>query len=228
MAISVDKPTVGGSQDSWGTDLNAIIDTLVDTLNGTSGTVAPDLSTLTINGTDVTATSAELNTLDGVDTSGTGFGFVPAGGIIMWSGAIANIPAGWTLCDGIDHGATLVPDLRDRFIVGAGSDYVVGATGGYNTVALSEANMPAHSHPFSGTGSTTSTGNHNHTYLKAGPVGGGGYGDRYGSYLTSTYTGGSGAHNHNVSVSGTTSPKGSGTAHENRPPYYALAYIMKL
>ena len=42
------------------------MDTIVDAVNGTSGTTAPDLSTLTINGTDVTATAAELNILDGV------------------------------------------------------------------------------------------------------------------------------------------------------------------
>lgn len=66
MAISVTKPTVGGSEDTWGTTINTGLDTIVDALNGASGTVAPDLSTLTINGTDVTATAAEINTLDGV------------------------------------------------------------------------------------------------------------------------------------------------------------------
>lgn len=66
MTISVSKPTVGGSADTWGTTINTGLDTIVDALNGTSGTVAPDHSTLTINGTAVTATAAELNILDGV------------------------------------------------------------------------------------------------------------------------------------------------------------------
>lgn len=70
MAISITKPTVGGSQDTWGETLNTALDTIVDGVNGTSGTVAPNLSTLKINGTDVTATANELNVMDG-DTTAT-------------------------------------------------------------------------------------------------------------------------------------------------------------
>ena len=66
MAITITKPTVGGSEDTWGTTINTALDTVVDALNGTSGTVAPDHTVLTINGTDVTSTAAELNILDGV------------------------------------------------------------------------------------------------------------------------------------------------------------------
>lgn len=62
------------------------------------------------------------------------------GVICMWSGAIVDILAGWHLCDG----AQGTPDLRDRFIVGAGSSYNPGDTGGADS----------HSHSFTGDGHT--------------------------------------------------------------------------
>ena len=72
MAINITKPTVGGSEDTWGATINTALDTIVDGVNNNAdGTtaIAPDLSTLTINGTDVTATAAELNIMDGVTAS---------------------------------------------------------------------------------------------------------------------------------------------------------------
>lgn len=301
---------------------------------------------------------------------------LPAGVIVMWSGSIASIPAGWALC----NGAGGTPDLRDRFIVGAGSSYAVGNTGGANTVTLSTANIPSHTHSISGSGTTsgqsndhthggsgttsavnldhnhtgsgttsgfsndhthsgtTASENQNHTHVISGNTGGqsanhthgysgstSGVGDHAHSYTAGTYTsnvitfnndflttfsngttgagtGGAGAHSHTFSgttgtvssdhthainftsagisnnhqhafttggqsanhthtysfttsgmntntthshtysfttggvsaghthtfsFSGTSGAEGGGTAHENRPPYFALAYIMK-
>ena len=55
-------------------------------------------------------------------------GTVPVGGIIIWSGTVAAIPANWTLCDGTAG----TPDLRSRFVIGAGDSgatYEVGDNG---------------------------------------------------------------------------------------------------
>lgn len=84
---------------------------------------------------------------------------IPVGVITMWSGSIAAIPAGWALCNGTSG----TPDLRDRFVVGAGSSYAVGNTGGANTVTLDTTQIPSHTHTGSGT-----TGNNNVDHTHSG------------------------------------------------------------
>lgn len=54
--------------------------------------------------------------------------------IVLWGGAIVDIPAGWHLCDGSVIGGRTLPDLRDKFVVGAGDTYAVGDTGATNVV----------------------------------------------------------------------------------------------
>jgi len=65
---------------------------------------------------------------------------IPAGGIIMWSGSIGAIPTGYYLCNGSNG----TPDLRDRFVVGSGSTYAVGNTGGFtsNVAGSGGTNLP--------------------------------------------------------------------------------------
>ena len=68
MAITITKPTVGGSEGTWGSTINTGLTAIESTFNGSGtgkATVAHDLSTLTINGANVTSTAAELNLLDG-------------------------------------------------------------------------------------------------------------------------------------------------------------------
>lgn len=66
---------------------------------------------------------------------------VPSGGIIIWSGAIPNIPFGFVLCDG-NNGS---PDLRDKFVIGAGTTYTPGQTGG-NITHSHSFDTDGHSH----------------------------------------------------------------------------------
>ena len=78
---------------------------------------------------------------------------VPKGGIIIWSGSANDIPTGWVLCDGSNG----TPDLRDRFVLGAGNNYAVGAKAGEETHTLTIDEMPKHSHEYyTGKGETTS------------------------------------------------------------------------
>ena len=195
---------------------------------------------------------------------------IPSGIIAMWSGASNAIPTGWVLCNGQNG----TPDLRNRFIVGAGSSYSVGNTGGSDTVSLNTNQIPAHSHGFSLSAASAGAHTHSNTFsvrlsnLTCSSAGSHthtttayqhsytdnlGSQDLYGvsssSYqnapvnFTSSWAG---AHTHTISgsgslsgsissggdhthsVSGSISNSGGGQAHENRPPYYALCFIMKV
>jgi len=149
---------------------------------------------------------------------------VPPGAIIMWSGSINDIPVGWALCDGRNG----TPDLRDRFIVGAGGSYNVGDTGGANTVTLNTNQIPSHSHG-AGTLTTNTTGSHSHTYqhaLRHMQIRTEGGQTWVSGGIEGSQTNSDGDHKH--TISGSTSSTGGGQAHENRPPYYALCFIMKL
>lgn len=149
--------------------------------------------------------------------NGMSDGGVPSGCILMWSGSVETIPNGWQLCDGTNG----TPDLRNRFIVGAGNSYLPGNTGGEASVTLASSQIPPHSHSVS---LSISGGSHSHTKVSVGSVTVGGSGVHNVSCASYPSNGGSGS----ITVSGDTKNTGSGYAHENRPPYYALCFIMKL
>jgi microcystin-dependent protein len=284
-----------------------------DGSNGVQGSGIAPLTSPAFTGTPIAPTAAAGTNTTQVAT--TAFvttavaAALPTNSVIMWAGSILSIPSGWALCDGTGGR----PDLRDRFIVGAGSTYAIGATGGANTVTLTTDQIPSHTHTGSGTtasanidhthsgtsdntnishthtgsgttsavsndhshgfSATTSTaGSHQHgvtvdadSGASAGP-----YFKADGQAITTNFTNFAGDHAHTVSgttagqsanhthtysfttassdpvhshtfttgamsanashthtFSFTTAATGGGLAHENRPPYFALAFIIK-
>ena len=194
------------------------------------------------------------------------------GMIMMYNGSTA--PSGWAICNGQNG----TPDLRDRFIVGTGSSYNLGNTGGANSVTLTATQMPNHAHAFSGSASHSHTiNNHTHSFSGSnshrhgyafGTAQGTPIGNNYNSSgitnvtdrggITEQQQSGSpqypnhhgytaetgqttisisgntgnpsntGTNTQTVTISGNTNQQGGGASHENRPPYYALMFIMKL
>src|SRR6056297_3350468 len=91
----------------------------------------------------VTNNVASFNATGALQDSGSpSTALIPSGGIILWSGLLTSIPTGWSLCDGSNG----TPDLRNRFVVGAGDQYSRNDIGGSDTVQLTEGELPSHSH----------------------------------------------------------------------------------
>jgi hypothetical protein len=202
---------------------------------------------------------------------------IPVGLISLWYGAVEAVPGGWALCDGLNG----TPDLRDKFVMGAGLSYPVGGTGGAASVALTTDHLPSHAHTGTSDGVSAlhthsfsaQTGGHSNDHVHNGST------DLAGDHAHSeqgspsqktadgsvtcaiAYGGGpspvghdtavSGAHAHIINTNGvsadhthavsgatdaqgehthtfTTAAAGGGAAFGITPPYYALAYIMKL
>ena len=166
----------------------------------------PEKLTVTISATNYLTIypGAEIATMYFTSNISDG---VPSGGIIMWCGYDGQgIPDGWVLCNG-ENGT---PDLRDRFIVGSGNRYSIGNTGGEDRVTLSVDQIPRHKHD-AGTLAVEPA-------LVVNAVA------SIDTYNVADETDISS----NVRISGYTGFAGGSQSHENRPPYYALAFIMKL
>jgi hypothetical protein len=166
-----------------------------------SGTVSSNTITApTVNGTTINAGTLNATTVAASNYQlNFGNGPIPQGGIIMWSGAIADIPLGWTLCDGKPG----TPDLRDRFVIGSGPGFIGGTYGGSTTNSLGASNLPPHSHGYS-------KFKENSNDWKGG-----------GNSSPGDGTGG------NISASTDNGP-GFSAPFSIVPPYYAIAFIMKL
>ena len=127
-----------------------------------------------------------------------GAGIFVSGMIVLWSGAADAIPTGFVLCDGNNS----TPNLSGRFVVGydaSNSDYDVNDTGGSESVTLTVNQIPAHTHNIN-------------LAVRA-----------FYQEPRNFGVGTDGSANNSEDTGST----GGGQSHENRPPYYALCYIMK-
>ncbi|NTW76581.1 MAG: hypothetical protein HGB33_02160 [Syntrophaceae bacterium] len=162
----------------------------------------------------------------------TGIGMVPPGAIVMFYGDIKNsfdeegkgrkktAYEGWQLCNGKNNS----PDLRDRFVAAAGNIYKMGETGGLDSVSLTANQMPSHNHGGVIEGATGPS----QTLM---PIVIGNVARQAGFVTATTPASGpnmtaSPPHNHKISIE--IKSDGKGEAHENRPPFFALAFIMRL
>jgi len=174
------------------------------------------IATVTENGLNVTGVCTATS-FDGDGSLITNIGgTIPSGGIILWSGAANAIPTGWYLCDGQNS----TPDLRNRFVVGAGDAYAVDATGGsadatlvshtHGSGNLGTGNAGSHSHSgntnntgdHSHSGNTNNTGDHAHRWGTDDADGAGGTGnpDANGGQTWRAWTDTQGAHSHNINT----------------------------
>jgi microcystin-dependent protein len=177
---------------------------------------------------------------------------LPVGAIIMFNGKADKLPQGWAICDG-DNGT---PNLISRFIVGAkqnadSEDYRLGEIGGKIFVTLNTKEIPSHNH----TGTTAKAGSHDHAgYAKQDGshthdirryafsnsskdhLSWGGPKEIIDDWAGNAVTESGGTHGHDLIINNngehdhtlTISNAGGGESHENRPPFYALYFIMKI
>lgn len=169
-------------------------------------------------------TGFDADTLDGNHFSDMVASVMPIGAIMVWSGTDANVPSGWGICSGATYGSITSPDLRDKFVIGAGDTYAVNATGGafstaitgsftVNSHTITSDELPYHTHSFTD------------RYARVGVTWGAYFANAAVGDLTyrTTYTGYSGSgggHDHtgnSITLNNLTCT----------PKYYSLYYIIK-
>lgn len=226
--LQIESTTQGFLMPVYGTSYNSATKSRASTVPAEAGMMFYDQ-----NGQNIMLYDASTNV-----NSWKALGFFPIGGIVMWAGTTP--PAGWVLCDGSNG----TPDLRGRFVVGFQStdvDYnTIGKTGGASAVILNANQLPSHSHTVNDPRhSHTATLSHTHSYAvtefsSTSPanakrnVGGGGSPSGSLEVTTSQSSFNATLTVAGVSVGASVGSTGGGQPHPNLPPYYVLAFIMRV
>lgn len=193
-----------------GSEFDTEFNNLVTAVASKANTLSPTLTGIPTAPTAAAGTSSLQLASTAFVTIAAAAAF-PAGGIIMWSGAVSAIPLGWLLCDGTSS----TPNLKNRFVIGAGDTYAVAATGG-------SADAVVVSHTHTATSTVTDPG-HLHSSANEAPGNAAADGAGYKKALN----GSTGTATTGITVATTNASTGVSGTNANLPPYYALAYIMK-
>lgn len=201
--------------------------------NATSGNSTFTIGTTNVSGTTVAVAQGQTeivysDKLGNIRIARPAAEQFPVGGIIMWSGV--SVPTGWFLCNGQTiSGSLTTPDLRDKFIVGSGGAYAIGATGGSaNAVLVSHTHTatvtdPGHGHDFIYANGTQNVASQRTT--------GGLVINQVNNTVQSANTANATVNNqigsNTTGVTVANSTEGVSGTNANLPPYYALAYIMR-
>jgi len=165
-------------------------------------------STVALGSTATATTQSANDNSTKVATTAYVAAVIPSGVIVIWSGSAAAIPSGWNLCNGSNG----TPDLRNRFVVGAGTTYAVGNTGG-----SADAITVSHTH------SVTDSGHSHDVRIPSRTVGN----NATALYSTSDGSTKSTVTSDSASTGISIQSTGSSGTNANLPPYYALCYIQK-
>jgi len=206
-------PTGDAGKIIKGSEFDTEFNNLQTAVNSKANTISPAFTGVPTAPTALAGTNSNQLATTAFVTTAADAAF-PSGGIIIWSGSSAAIPTGWYLCDGNNS----TPDLRNRFVVGAGSTYNVNDTGGSTDAVLVE-----HTH----TATVTDPG-HTHAWGYTTETDDDGTGGSYNEFTVKP-----GTDTRNPIQSNTTgitvanSTEGESATNANLPPYFALCYIMK-
>ena len=260
------KPEVTGSVDTWGNKLNDNADKIDIAVQGNSvlaGNALLRVSTdalkrtaediLLYKDTVVISVDAHQALVNQKWVKDLVNALMPIGTVIMWAGTVAQIPAGWALCNGQTVNGNQTPNLTDRFILQAGSSWAPGATGGDYALAYSGSTaahaislneMPYHNHAVSDPTHIHGIGDPGHSHVYQSGDYSSNYGGGPGSQSSAPYNKNSG-----VAATGiymgyaatgiTIGYNGANYGHSHGlslsipwtsywPRFYAMCYIMKV